>query len=209
LFIIEESKAILGWDSIQDFIRNEEYKRRRPSGNQSQFSGDGTGSETLSDTPLSNLSDEEFHKLKDFYTRFAIPAKVTLIILTLLTLLWDLMIVMTAIYFHVMIEKVIGGLAAVLMWFLTYQGFYTMNSDISPGLPGLGLFKYSNHHNQKLPVLLGRPGPSGKIGVATTSKGKTKESPDDVPNFMGMPLYALRKKPEASFEPVLGLGNSF
>ena len=201
MFIIEESKAILGWDSIKDFIRNEDYKRNRPNTQQDASSG----LEMLSDTPLSNLSTEEFESLKALYSKYGGLAKVAFIGLTLLTILWDLMIIMTACYFHVMIEKVLGGLIAASMWFITYRGIYTMNSDLSPGLPGLGLFKYSSHQKG---FSSGRACTNVSKGGPGLAKLKLKESPDDVPKFMGMPLYAARKKPETLLDAAASASTS-
>ena len=60
-------------------------------------------------------------------------------LLAVLVLLWDVTLVCTALYFHIMIEKVVATSAAVLLWFVLYRAIYV--HSWSPGLPGDGPFK--------------------------------------------------------------------
>jgi len=182
-FIIEESKPIIGWDLINDHIRDEEHKRALPA-------------EDSQETPLSGLTTEEFKTVKTLYSKFGIWAKVCLILLTGLVLIWDLMLFATACYFHIMIEKVFGGLIALGMWRATYNWFYKMNVSLSPGMPGTGNFKYSNLH-------FGSPSKVTMSSSQASKKPRSKET-EDLPKFMGMPLYALRGKQK---EPTDALRN--
>ncbi|CAG7731850.1 unnamed protein product [Allacma fusca] len=192
MVITEEAKAILGWDSIKDYIRHEDHNRRRTS-----LAGtSGLPTDLFSETPLSRLSSEEFDKVKKAYNRFTIFANISVVSLTALALLWDGMLIATAIYFHSMIEKVLAGLIAGLMWYTVYQCFYTWDILISPGLPGFGLFKYSPEKSFKTSSNLG----SNKASTTSASAlhfqtpGKLRPRDQDVPQFMGMPLNALKNK---------------
>ncbi|CAL8069277.1 unnamed protein product [Orchesella dallaii] len=184
-FITEEARAIIGWDNIKDFIRHEEHNRG------SALRVGSISTDTFEETPLKGLTDGEFEELKQNYGKHDVIAKIVLVGMTFLTLLWDLMIIATALYFHVMIEKVIAGLIAAVMWFAIYRGFYTL--EVSPGLPGSGLFKYSD---VKPAAVAATPKPSTSLGKgsSTAKVNKPASLPDDVPKFMGMPLYALRKR---------------
>jgi len=208
LFIIEESRAILGWDTIADFIRNEEHRRtivgeRRASDLTNQ----------VEETPVSHLTPEEFEILKKNYKRFGVWAKVMFMALTGLTLLWDIMLIATACYFHIMMEKVVAGLIAMLMWAFTYRGLYTWDVSVSPGLPGVGLFRYSP--GTAISTAFESKANSKPEGINVSRPGQTLS--DEVPHFMGMPLYPQRGKskgkdligggPIISMEGVSGLNS--
>ena len=71
--------------------------------------------------------------------------------MALLMLFWDFMLLITVLYFHMMIEKVVASGLAVLSWFALYKFFY--RQDFSPGLPGSGPFKWAatfklSHHSE-------------------------------------------------------------
>jgi len=103
--------------------------------------------------------------------------------MALLMLFWDFMLLITVLYFHMMIEKVVASACAVLTWFALYKFFYTQS--LSPGLPGDGAFKYVVWKD-----------PVTNLSRRTCAKHKAAEnkwsSKDEVPKFMGMPLYALK-----------------
>ena len=148
-------------------------------------------SSDLADTAISHLTPEEFEKLKYNYNKFNGWTKVLLVVLTLFTLLWDVMLIATAMYFHVMIEKVIAGFLCATIWFCTYKGLYTMsNLSFSPGLPGTAHFKY----NQTSTTFSSNPkpylySPTWPVhAVPSTSRPKQTISKDDGPKFLGMPL---------------------
>lgn len=205
-FITEEAKAIIGWDSIKEFIRHEEHNRQSLL----KYGSSIASPDSFEETPLKSLADDEFELLKENYGKFDVIAKIVLVVLTVFTLLWDIMIVATALYFHVMIEKVIAGLIAAFMWFVLYRGFYAM--EISPGLPGSGLFKYNDVKPgvaaagipvaaQKLNTSFGKPSASAK-------SNKPREIPDDMPKFMGMPINPLnpamrKRKDDLEMEDLL------
>lgn len=190
-FITEEARAIIGWDGIKDFIRHEDHNREKAL----QYGA--SAPDTFEETPLKALTEEEFEKLKENYGKYNVIAKIVLVGLTLLSLLWDGMILATALYFHVMIEKVIAGLIAGFMWFILYRGLYLL--ELSPGMPGSGLFKYNEAKPTAVPnsapskPYFASPKPSSSSSARPSHR--PKETPaDDLPKFLGMPLYALRKR---------------
>jgi len=72
--------------------------------------------------------------------------RILLVALTLLTLLWELMLLATVLYFHNMPQKLTGAAFAAIGWFLAYRVWYlpsvTKFTVWSPGLPGRGIIRY-------------------------------------------------------------------
>lgn len=67
--------------------------------------------------------------------RFAQPlANFFYICSCLLILLWEVMLVFTAIYFHTVQSKVVGVITGLTSWALTYKVWFE-SKDFSPGLP--------------------------------------------------------------------------
>ncbi|KAG8195610.1 hypothetical protein JTE90_017907 [Oedothorax gibbosus] len=120
LLIAEEAKSIRGWERIGDLIRNEEFD---------------------DESPLKPLTEVELTHLRDHYFKFTPYVRSTFIWLTLLSIVWDVMLVATIIYFHSMVQKVVGGSIAILTWYFTYKWWFKQPN--SPGLPGQGCFKYT------------------------------------------------------------------
>jgi len=175
LVMHEEGKAYLGWERIKDHIRTEEHKRV----------ADDT---SRADTPLSKLKNEEFLALRTLYPKNTPVVRLLFCLMALLTLLWDFMLLITVLYYHMMIEKVVASGVAVLAWFGLYKFIY--KQSLSPGLPGEGIFKYVAW---KDPVTqLGRR--QGQTCSRHRSSENKWSSKDDVPRFMGMPLYGLNTK---------------
>lgn len=104
------------------------------------------------------FSDERFKAVKTrpnlfllVYVRFGnfryTPYIRTLFIaLTGLAVLWDVMLVGTVLYFHTMVQKVAGGILAVLCWYFVYRFWYP--SSVLPPLPGVGLIRYSEGYRR-------------------------------------------------------------
>jgi len=169
LVLIEEARAIIGWEGIRDLIRNEEHAR-------------SIGDVSVLGSPLRGLSLEEFCKLKDSYEKFTPYIRLCFIVMTFLSVLWDVMLVSTILYFHIMVEKFISGAIAILTWFFTYRYWYTV-PGILPNLPGDGLFKYKDVRQVK--ECTKRRGTTS--GTQSSVKGQ-------LPTFVGMPLYGLRNQ---------------
>ena len=119
LFIGEEVKVIADWERIQDFIQEEEFQ----------------GLDRLKPDDLVNLK-RAFHDYKPYVL-------ISTVCVTALSLIWEVTILITVLYFHNMPEKVIGAGFAAAGWFLTYHVWYRQDQVWSPGMPGEGLVKYS------------------------------------------------------------------
>lgn len=167
LVLIEEAKPIVGWENIKDYLRNEEHNRltrEEPSSN-----------------PLRNLDDVELKHVKSFYEKYTPIIRILFISMTALQLLWDVMLVCTMLYYHKMIEKVLSGIFAILTWFLTYRTWYPANS-LLPNMAGQGKFIYQKTKIQ--PSVSFR-----KQSLNYNNAGASTSRTNDVPKFMGMPIY--------------------
>jgi len=171
LVMIEEGKAYLGWERIKDFLRIEEHRRV-------------TDDQDKSDTPLTKLKNDEFLHLRNEYPKRTPYVRFLFCLMAILMIFWDFMLLITVLYFHMMIEKVVASGVAVLSWFALYKFIY--KQSFSPGLPGDGVFKYVVW---KDPVNSLNRNKTCARHKATENKWSSK---DDVPKFMGMPLYALK-----------------
>lgn len=169
LVLIEEARAISGWEGVRDLIRIEEHARN-------------VGDVSLTSNPLRGLSFEEFSNLKESYDKFTVYIRLCFIAMTFLSVLWDVMLVSTILYYHRVIEKFIGGAIAILTWFFTYRYWYTLPWTL-PNLPGEGLFKYKDVRQPKEPAK--------RRGISTAPQSNVK---GQLPTFMGMPLYGLRNQ---------------
>lgn len=128
LVLIEETKSIINWDSIKEHIRLEEHYR-------------STKDTTLKTNPLRLLTDAQFKYLQNNYEKLTPYIRGLFIVITIFQVLWDVMLISTMLYFHVMIEKFTGGVCAILTWYLTYRFWYNQ-TNLLPKMPGDGLFKY-------------------------------------------------------------------
>jgi Inositol phospholipid synthesis protein Scs3p. len=170
LILIEEARAINGWEGIKDYIRNEEHARN-------------IGDVSVRNNPLRGLTLEEFCILKKSYDKFTPYIKGLFIAMTVLSVLWDIMLVSTILYYHKMIEKFVSGAIAILTWFFTYRYWYTIPRTL-PNLPGEGVFKYKDMKQTKEVPPRRR---NTAAAAATGAKGQ-------LPTFMGMPLYGLKNQ---------------
>ena len=117
LTISEEAKCFTSWERISDVIKSEE------------------------ELPTRRLSGDQMAELKRLYRELTPYIRALIVALTLMTVMWEMMLLSSTIYFHNMPQKVCGCAFAVLCWFVTYRGWYKL-SDLSPGLPGDGPFKF-------------------------------------------------------------------
>lgn len=163
LILAEEGSSLLGWEGIKDLIMREEHNRN-----------------TLNESsigPLRNLSDGDLEFLKKAHRALTPYLRGLFVAMTLQQLLWDIMLVLTLLYYHIMIEKFLGGMAAVVTWYITYKWWYKLPKN---GLlaPGEGLFKYNEmkssaemHNNARRRTLNGT----------------------NQPRFMGMPIRTTQE----------------
>ncbi|CAB3386006.1 Hypothetical predicted protein [Cloeon dipterum] len=161
LVLVEEARAIIGWDSIDDLIRNEEFVRNE-NDNDPNIA-----------RPLQALTDAELTVLKSSYNKFSSAVRGLFVAIAVLTCIWDVMLFGTALYHHVMVEKFLGGCVAVLTWFLTYKCWYS--GSMRPG--DCALFNYKDCKTAK-------EAPLGK----RVSMSRGTKLPGQGPTFMGMPI---------------------
>ncbi|XP_050311798.1 acyl-coenzyme A diphosphatase FITM2 [Anthonomus grandis grandis] len=161
LFLIEEARAMLNWDSIKEYIRLEEHSRNTK--------------QTESTNPLRHLTPEEFKTLQFNYEKYTPYIRANFILITLFQILWDIMLFCTMLYYHVMIEKFLGGCIAILTWFFTYRVWFR-HPSLLPKLPGEGVFKYIKTKVKEPQVTVRRR--TGSIVNGSTG-----------PMFMGRPIY--------------------
>lgn len=159
LVMIEEARAINGWERIKDYIRDEKHSR-------------SISDNTVSQNPLKNIKTEELDILNVSYENFTPYVRALFIAIALLQLLWDVMLVSTILYYHIMVEKFISGVIAILTWFVTYRIWYTL-PNVLPNVPGEGIFKYKDKPKISTPTNRNR---------MSTVNGK---------HFMGMPIKTV------------------
>lgn len=170
LVLIEETRSMINWDSIKEYIRTEEH-RRATKDNETQ-------------NPLKNLTNDQLKILQINYEKYTPFIRAIFIVITIFQLLWDIMLVSTMLYYHIMIEKFLGGAVAVLTWFFTYRTWYTM-PKLLPKLPGEGLFKYIK--GKTTSVLQ-----QGNVRKRTNSIVNGNQ-----PMFMGRPIYGYKVEGES------------
>nr|ACO14823.1 UPF0517 membrane protein CG10671 [Caligus clemensi] len=165
LFILEEARSYIGWEKIKEMLRHEDYRRV------SQESSE-------KDSALSKLSIEDFILLRNNYSQLTPIIRGFFCSLAALVLLWDVMLVCTALYFHIMIEKVLGALTAVVCWFFLYQFVY----EKAGMLPGhTGTFKYISIESSRQNI--------SQSNRKKLDRFASWSEADSVPKFMGMPIY--------------------
>lgn len=169
LVLIEEARPIVGWEYIKECLRNEEYNR--------------TTKDTSTTNPLRNLSGDEFQTVKTAYEKYTPYIRLLFIAMTVLHILWDVMLLCTMLYYHKMVEKVLSGIFAIITWFITYRAWYPANS-VLPNVAGSGQFTYQRP--KAAPIPLRKPSVNSTAQRSSTSGAGRS---DDIPKFMGMPLY--------------------
>lgn len=161
LILAEEASSFIGWESIKDFIIMEQHSRTIKE---------------VSTSPLRNLSETQLNLLKKTHKTLTPYLRALFIAMTLQQLFWDVMLVSTMIYYHIMIEKFIGSVIAICTWYVTYHWLYKL-SIIFINSPGDGLFEYNkNYKNKKNNV------------AAKTRRSTTTLIGNNTPTFMGMPI---------------------
>ena len=58
------------------------------------------------------------------FAAFTIPVRLLLAVMTALTLVWDVMFMSTALFYHSLPEKVVGVAVALAAWIVFYRGIY-------------------------------------------------------------------------------------
>jgi len=164
LVLVEEARAYIGWSSIQDMIRNEDDNRKLKIDDLS--------------SPFKDLTPKEYGVVKMGYATFTRYVRVLFVIITFLSILWDIMLISTALYFHTMPEKLIAAAMAILVWFFTYRILFKVGGVSLPP-PGHGCFVYNKQKTRTNSVQR-----NGTLSKSRSSIGNT---------FMGLPLKTGKK----------------
>lgn len=165
LILAEEGSSLIGWEGIKDLVMREEHIRTTPN--------------EISTGPLRNISNDDLEFLKKAHRALTPYLRGLFVAMTLQQLLWDIMLVSTVLYYHIMIEKFLGGVAAVITWYVTYQWWYKLPKVGLPA-PGDGLFKYNESKT------------SAEIGARV--RRSTLNGTNQVPKFMGMPIRTTQQE---------------
>lgn len=169
LILAEECSSLIGWEGIKDLIMREEHSRTTPN-------EPSTG-------PLRNLSNPDLEFLKKAHKALTPYLRGLFVVMTLQQLLWDIMLISTILYYHIMIEKFLGGVCAVLTWYVTYHWWYKLPKGLLPP-PGDGLFKYN------------------EVKVHDNSSIRSRRSTLNGTNrFMGLPIRVTQENSDASRQP--------
>lgn len=168
LVLIEETRCMINWDTIKEYIRHEEHYR--------------LSNDTAPNTnPLRSLTTEQFKLLQVSYTKYTPYIRGLFITITVFQILWDIMLICTILYYHIMIEKFLGGSIAILTWFFTYRVWFN-SPFLVPKLPGEGVFRYTKTKQVSQPTARRRTG--------------SIVNGNQVPTFMGRPLYTTLDQTE-------------
>ena len=122
LIISEEVKCINGWDRIVEILQKEEQQKTQ------------------------RLKEEEIAQMKASYFQHTPYIRCVVFFVTLLSIIWDVMLLATIVYFHNMAQKLAGAVFAILGWLLTYKFWYRMK-HWTPGLGGQGVLRYVKDSN--------------------------------------------------------------
>ncbi|KAI1298708.1 Acyl-coenzyme A diphosphatase FITM2 [Halotydeus destructor] len=109
LSILEEVSVMVGWEPFGHHLNAQQQHFKK------QSFGD--------------------HKQFVVYSNLLKPIRILFVLLTVLTVIWDFMLIQTALYYHTMIQKAIAAIWAVAAWFLTYRLLYrseALSSVVKP-----------------------------------------------------------------------------
>lgn len=81
------------------------------------------------------VSANDIANIKRFYRKLNVNIKIVTAILSLLTILWDVMLICTIIYFHNMPSKLTGVLVALFCWFVSYRCLFKTDVGLLPNMP--------------------------------------------------------------------------
>ncbi|GAB1861688.1 UPF0517 transmembrane protein CG10671 [Camponotus japonicus] len=168
LILAEEGSSLVGWEGIKDLVMREEHTRSTPT--------------ETSRGPLRNLSDNDLEFLKKAHQALTPYLRGLFVAMTLQQLLWDIMLVSTTLYYHIMIEKFLASVAAIMTWYVTYKWWYKLPKIGLPA-PGDGLFKYNEV----------KTNPDLNIRVRRSTLNDNNQ-----PKFMGIPLRTMQETMESN-----------
>ena len=102
LLMLEEISVMVGWEPFGHHLnaQNQQYTKSLKIGSCRQFL---------------------------LFDKFALAIRVNFILITILTVIWQFMLIQTVFFYHTMIQKAIAGLWATLCWTLLYKFLYRID----------------------------------------------------------------------------------
>ena len=114
LIILEESKIFSLWDSLPKRLPSMKKSKQR----------------NCASSPTDQITESS-----RLFENRAPLIYLSIILVTILFLLWNFMLLMTLIYFHNTLQKVLGFLFAVLGWIASYKYLFKIGMYYGPILP--------------------------------------------------------------------------
>ncbi|XP_014220507.1 FIT family protein CG10671 [Trichogramma pretiosum] len=158
LILAEEGYSFLGWEKIKDSLMHEEYNRKNSNETNTNY--------------LKNLPESDFSFLNKAYKDLTPYLRGLFIAMTIQQLIWDVNLVATILYYHTMIEKFLGAVAAILTWYMSYNWLFRIQL-LGFSVPGEGSFKYYESKDKITDYVL---------------KSRRSFTYNRGPLFMGMPI---------------------
>jgi hypothetical protein len=167
--------------NVLSVCRREEYNRLEASSPSLQGGGKlEPASSTFGDdeTYLKDLNNAQFAALKFYYPRLAVWGRVVFVFMTFLSLVYDMLLLATLLYFHNMVEKLVATAVAIGVWFITYR-FWFVHAPF-PVRPGVGLaFKCDTSSNKNKSLSLAQKGVKRKPTLTGANTSSSSLFADD------------------------------
>lgn len=107
LLMLEEISVMVGWEPFGHHLnaQNQQFVKSLKIGSSRQFL---------------------------LFDKFALAIRINFILITILTVIWQFMLIQTILFYHTMIQKAIAGIWATLCWTLLYKFFYRIDLFVRP-----------------------------------------------------------------------------
>jgi len=112
LIIAEEAKAFQGWSRLRLI-----FERRQQNSPELQL-----------------LSADEIINCANSYAAYDSWVRIWFVFMSMLSFLWEFMLIVTTLYYHTIYHKLLGAAIAILCWFLTYHVLFPVRNSL--GVPG-------------------------------------------------------------------------
>ncbi|UXI21934.1 hypothetical protein NH340_JMT07877 [Sarcoptes scabiei] len=133
LILIEECVIMIGWEPLGDRLYSLSQECKNIIAN---YRLDIDQIEIRNETI--NRYDQKLMKIWHNYHRRTSKLRFLFILATIITLIWDFMLIQTALYYHNLVEKFFALIWAYLGWFLTYRCIFP-SINLSVRIKQLGL----------------------------------------------------------------------
>jgi len=99
LILIEESAVMIGWEPFGHQLFEERQRFQRLQKKHNQY---------------------------ELYNRYSLTLRVVFIAITILSVMWDFMLLQTSMFYHTMFQKLVAAVWAYIAWFVTYHYIYKL-----------------------------------------------------------------------------------